>query len=97
VPRLTLGAEQTLLEEADLSFEQGDAGFVSELTLLGGVKQGAVIASLLAGLDELGAIRTGRAAKSRKRIKEVGGVGGRRFRGRGGQRRCRSRRSRQRG
>jgi hypothetical protein len=86
-----------LLEDAVLGFEQGDAGFVSEFTLLGGVKQGAVIASLLAGLDELGTIRTGRAAKSSKWTKEVGDVGGRRFRGRRGQGRSRSRRSRQRG
>src|SRR5262249_51159978 len=81
VPRLTLGAEQTLLEEAVLGFEQGDAGLVSDLTLLGGVKQGAVIASLLASLDELGTVRTSRAAKNRKRTREVGDVGGRRFRG----------------
>jgi len=84
-----------LLEDTDLGFEQGDAGFVSDLTLLGGVKQGAVIASLLAGLDELGTVRTSRAAKRSKRTRDVGDGGGRRFRSRTGQGRSRSQRSRQ--
>jgi hypothetical protein len=95
MPGLTLGAEQALLEEAVLGFEMGDAGFEFCFAYLAGLEPGAVKASLLTSLEELGAIRTGRAAKGSKWSREGGGMGGRGFRGRTGQGRTRSQRSRQ--
>jgi hypothetical protein len=77
--RLTPGAIEPLLEDAVLGFEFNDAGFEFQFTPLAGVKQGAVIASLLACLKELGAIRAVGARKRSKRVKEVGAASRRRL------------------
>ena len=67
---LTLGAEQTLPEDANLRFEVGDARFEVRLTVFGSVEQGTVITRLLSSLIELGTIGTVRTTKGGKWSKE---------------------------
>jgi hypothetical protein len=70
VPRLTLGAKQTLLENAVLGFEFGNAGFEIRLAFPCSFKPGAIIASLLSGLKEQWTIGAMRARQRRKWIRE---------------------------
>jgi hypothetical protein len=67
---LTLGAKQTLLEDAVLRFELSNACFEVHLTPFHSVKEGTVIPSQLPSLIEQGTIRTARATKGGKRTKE---------------------------
>jgi hypothetical protein len=78
VARFTFAAVQALLERTDLRLFLGEASREFGFAFLGGLPQGAKEAGLLPSLQKLPNVRAMRAAKWRKRTKEVRVVGGKR-------------------
>jgi hypothetical protein len=76
--RFTLGAEEALLEDTDLSLSLGEASLELGFAFLGSLPQGVIEAGLLPSLKELAKVRAIGAAKRRQRTKEVRDGGGKR-------------------